>query len=200
MLNPNEQYAHKETGLWHDVLRKYAQMSNYGRALDIGTAAGLSLFTIIQAGTGKVVSVGDKGQQGASQLAQQYGYVDRIELYQMKSQDFWKVNEDTFDFISIDGSHEYEDVLVDAREAWKVLNQGGYIVFDDFAHHKLGKQVGKAVNEWAGEAKILVTIENGKAIAHKEKKSMDDFFGEVTPTKPRIHKAPGESTCVSCEG
>ena len=37
----------------------------------------------------------------------------------------------TFDFIYIDGSHNGEDILSDAIESYKLLNKGGYIIFDD---------------------------------------------------------------------
>ena len=36
-----------------------------------------------------------------------------------------------FDFIYIDGSHNGEDILSDAIEAYKLLNTGGFIIFDD---------------------------------------------------------------------
>lgn len=40
--------------------------------------------------------------------------------------------EQTFDFIYIDGSHTAPDVLTDACMAWAVLNVGGIMVFDDY--------------------------------------------------------------------
>jgi len=38
----------------------------------------------------------------------------------------------TFDFIYIDGSHYSKDVLEDAILAWRLLEPGGVIIFDDF--------------------------------------------------------------------
>lgn len=40
----------------------------------------------------------------------------------------WKI---WFD-IYIDGSHHSDNVLRDARNSFKLLNKGGFIVFDDF--------------------------------------------------------------------
>lgn len=37
-----------------------------------------------------------------------------------------------FDFIYIDGSHQAPDVLCDAVMAWRVLRDGGVMVFDDY--------------------------------------------------------------------
>ena len=41
----------------------------------------------------------------------------------------------SFDFIYIDGSHNGEDILSDAIEAFKILKAGGLIFFDDFLQH-----------------------------------------------------------------
>ncbi|MCC3405815.1 MAG: class I SAM-dependent methyltransferase [Microcoleus sp. PH2017_10_PVI_O_A] len=38
----------------------------------------------------------------------------------------------SYDFIYVDGSHEAEDVLVDAILAWGLLKVGGLVVFDDY--------------------------------------------------------------------
>ncbi|WP_232075288.1 class I SAM-dependent methyltransferase [Mycobacterium seoulense] len=37
-----------------------------------------------------------------------------------------------YDLIYVDGSHYAPDVLVDAVLAWRLLNQGGVMIFDDF--------------------------------------------------------------------
>lgn len=39
---------------------------------------------------------------------------------------------DQFDLIYVDGSHEYEDVTVDAILSWRLLKTGGIIIFDDY--------------------------------------------------------------------
>ena len=41
----------------------------------------------------------------------------------------------SFDFIYIDGSHNGEDILSDAIEAFKILKTNGLIFFDDFLQH-----------------------------------------------------------------
>jgi predicted O-methyltransferase YrrM len=42
-------------------------------------------------------------------------------------------DEDYYNFIYIDGSHQAPDVLIDAIFAWKMLEVGGIMVFDDYA-------------------------------------------------------------------
>ena len=41
----------------------------------------------------------------------------------------------SFDFIYIDGSHNGEDILSDAIEAFKILKKEGLIFFDDFLQY-----------------------------------------------------------------
>jgi hypothetical protein len=38
----------------------------------------------------------------------------------------------SFDIIYIDGSHQREDVMADSVLAWKILKQGGYVIWDDY--------------------------------------------------------------------
>ena len=43
------------------------------------------------------------------------------------------VNNERFDFIYIDGSHQAADVLTDAVMSFPLLNSGGIMIFDDYA-------------------------------------------------------------------
>ena len=44
-----------------------------------------------------------------------------------------------FDLVYVDGSHLGLDVIVDASLAWRVLNPGGVLVFDDYPWAELGE-------------------------------------------------------------
>ena len=60
------------------------------------------------------------------------GYKNNITKYKDTSDNFFKLNTDkNFDFIFIDGYHKYETLLSDAQSAFKLLNKGGFILFDD---------------------------------------------------------------------
>ena len=50
----------------------------------------------------------------------------------MSSNDFFKINEEFFDIIYIDGAHDYQSVLSDANNSIKILRKTGIIFFDDF--------------------------------------------------------------------
>ena len=45
---------------------------------------------------------------------------------------FFSKNRKKYDLIYIDGSHEYDDILYDSKEAFKKFNKNGIIIFDDF--------------------------------------------------------------------
>ena len=61
----------------------------------------------------------------------------------------------TGDMIYIDGSHEYEDVLQDCREYWKVVSNGGIMFGDDWAWDS----VRKAVEQFVAENHFTITRE-----------------------------------------
>ena len=45
---------------------------------------------------------------------------------------FENINNQKFDLIYIDGSHYAKDVYEDAINSFKILNKGGFLIFDDF--------------------------------------------------------------------
>tara|TARA_Y100001970_G_scaffold159597_1_gene195264 strand:+ start:2243 stop:2917 length:675 start_codon:yes stop_codon:yes gene_type:complete len=61
-----------------------------------------------------------------------------------------------FDFIYIDGSHNGEDILSDAIEAFKILKKGGLIFFDDFLQHEKER----AIQSYSGIEKFLKLYKN----------------------------------------
>ena len=103
MINPEQELNHVPTKEWHRVIQMYAKKSNYKRALDIGTASGLSGWSIAMNGTGKIVSVDVKSQRKARNLAKHCGYIDRITFFGEGSEKFFVQNSDMFDLIIVDG-------------------------------------------------------------------------------------------------
>jgi len=60
-------------------------------------------------------------------------FADRITLHKGLSQDVLpKLEADTFDMAFVDGDHSRDAVSVDARECFRLVKNGGYIVFDDY--------------------------------------------------------------------
>ena len=60
------------------------------------------------------------------------GFKDRAKVHRMTSDTFFKNNSISFDLIYIDGSHYGPDVYKDSVNSFKILNQKGHIIFDDF--------------------------------------------------------------------
>jgi len=167
MIDPIEAFKHLPTKEWHRVIQTYAKLSNYKRALDIGTASGLSAYSIAQFGEGKIDSVDIKGQKDARRLAEHYKYKDRITFFTGTSDEFFFKNKEMFDLIIIDGSHKLLDVYKDAINGWKVLNTEGYIVFDDYNHPRLKSDIQPAVKKFAEETGATIEEITNKAVTKK---------------------------------
>ena len=67
--------------------------------------------------------------------------------------------------IHIDASHEYEDVLRDARAYWDILSPGGYLIGDDY--HSFWPAVVKAANTFAAEKAVALADRTPKWIVRK---------------------------------
>jgi hypothetical protein len=76
-------------------------------------------------------------------------YADRWKHYRLTSDDALSLFEDdSYDFIFIDGLHEYDQVLKDCRNYWSKIKKGGIFAGHDY---KVIAGVGKAVDEFAAE-------------------------------------------------
>jgi hypothetical protein len=74
---------------------------------------------------------------------------DRWKHYRLTSDDALPLFEDnSYDFIFIDGLHEYDQVLKDCRNYWPKIKKGGVFSGHDY---KVIAGVGKAVDEFAAE-------------------------------------------------
>lgn len=61
-----------------------------------------------------------------------HAHRDRVNIIQDCSQHVLGRLENTFDFIYVDGSHLAEDVLTDGILSWRLLKEGGVLIFDDY--------------------------------------------------------------------
>ena len=60
-------------------------------------------------------------------------YADRITLHQGLSQNVLPtLPSETFDLAFVDGDHSRDAVAIDARECWRLIKNGGFVVFDDY--------------------------------------------------------------------
>ena len=60
--------------------------------------------------------------------------------------------ERSFDIIYVDGSHDQDQVMIDAIMAYKLLDYGGFICFDDYqlnsGNINLGGSIRATVDQW----------------------------------------------------
>lgn len=68
-------------------------------------------------------------------------------------------------FVHIDASHEYDDVLRDARIYWDLLIPGGFLVGDDYARD--WPDVIRAANQFAAEKGVRLMTSTPKWIVRK---------------------------------
>ena len=69
------------------------------------------------------------------------------------------------DLVHLDASHEYEDVLRDARVYWDLLTPGGFLVGDDY--NQDWPSVIKAANQFAADKAVPVISSAPKWIVRK---------------------------------
>jgi hypothetical protein len=67
--------------------------------------------------------------------------------------------------VHVDASHEYEDVLRDADAYWKLLEDGGFLIGDDY--HETWPGVVRAAGEFSARLTRPLTIEPPKWILQK---------------------------------
>jgi len=83
----------------------------------------------------------------ADEVAETFADDDRVYIHRDFSENV-EFEEDSFDWVYIDGNHNYKEVLQDLRDYWKYTKHGGIIVGDDF--------------EWAGVEQALTEFEEEK--------------------------------------
>ena len=50
----------------------------------------------------------------------------------MKSHDFFLKNKNKFEIIYVDGLHHADNAFEDCFESWKILNNEGVLIIDDY--------------------------------------------------------------------
>ena len=78
---------------------------------------------------------------------------DNLTFHQMSFLDFYNINNDKFDLIYIDGSHEYQDVKVDIQNCSNFLKEGGILCGHDY--NSMCPGVVTAVNEFFDDVEVF---------------------------------------------
>jgi predicted O-methyltransferase YrrM len=138
--------------LWNWALSKHLQIEAPLRVLEIGSFEGLSTrfllsklpssqITCVDTFSGSLEHKGDddKGFIDFDLVKGRFdhntsGFESRLTVERRTSLEFLASLDpaELFDMVYIDGSHEADDVLLDAILSFKHLRPGGLIVFDDY--------------------------------------------------------------------
>ena len=119
--------------------------------LEVGCYEGLSSYYVLseyKSVNAFFLDIWDMPNPNSKTLSHNFGLIEKAFDQNLSGFDFKKMKNDSvismrkllkenvhFDFIYIDGSHNGEDILSDAIEAFKILKVNGLMFFDDFLQH-----------------------------------------------------------------
>ena len=125
--------------------------------LEIGCFEGLSSFYVLSQFkfvNAYFVDIWDEPNKNSKSLTGDFNKVEKLFDENLSKFNFTKIKDDSvismrkllrknmnFDFIYVDGSHNGEDILSDAIEAFKIIKKGGLIFFDDFLQYELNRKI-----------------------------------------------------------
>ena len=92
---------------------------------------------------------------------------NKIQVHKITSDEFFKVNRRSYDFIYIDGCHDPEFIKRDMNNAWAALETGGIMWMDDYGGGH-GGNIRRAMDA-ALEGKGYTLIHKGYQLALKKK-------------------------------
>ena len=140
--------------------------------LEIGCFEGLSSFYVLSQFkfvNAYFVDIWDEPNKNSKSLTDDLNKVEKLFDENLSKFNFTKIKDDSvismrkllrknmnFDFIYVDGSHNGEDILSDAIEAFKILKKGGLIFFDDFLQYELNRKI----QSYVGIEKFLELYSN----------------------------------------
>ena len=135
--------------------------------LEVGCFEGLSSFFVLseyKAVNAILLDIWDMPNPNSKTLSHNFNSIEKAFDDNLSGLNFTKIKDDSvvtmrklfkqnksFDFIYIDGSHNGEDILSDAIEAFKILKKEGLIFFDDFLQHDKNR----ALQSYEGIEKFL---------------------------------------------
>ncbi len=140
--------------------------------LEVGCFEGLSSFYVLsnyKSVNAFLLDIWDLPNPNSKTLSSNFNLVEKVFDENLSEYNFTKIKDDSvttmrkllkqnklFDFIYIDGSHNGEDILSDAIEAFKILKKDGLIFFDDFLQHDKNR----ALQSYEGIEKFLSLYSN----------------------------------------
>jgi predicted O-methyltransferase YrrM len=100
--------------------------------------------------------------------------LSNINKIKSTSDDFFVKNKTIYDFIYIDGNHKFDYVLRDCENAWKFLNDDGFLVCDDYIwnyYTNIKLNPCFAVNKFLEKNKVKILLVTNSQIFFQKIKS-----------------------------
>ena len=105
--------------------------------------------------------------------------LSNINKIKSTSDDFFIKNTSMYDFIYIDGNHKFDYVLRDCENAWRFLNDDGFLVCDDYIwdyYKDIKLNPCFAVNKFLEKNKVkILLVSNSQIFFQKIKFQTDNF-------------------------
>lgn len=89
---------------------------------------------------------------------ERFSGVKNLTKHRISSDKFFGSNEKTYNFIYIDGDHRAPQLTLDALNAFKVLERGGILVFDDYGDTDIGYDCKKPIDYFLDLLQIHFTV------------------------------------------
>ncbi len=128
-------------------LNNYFKYSNdISDILEIGSYEGRSAIFFLKTFKNSKITCVDTWSGSDEHLKQNFNIIEanfdintksyqddnRLKKIKNTSNDFFSNNFKSFDLIFVDGDHSSEQVKKDINNSWKMLNNGGYLILDDY--------------------------------------------------------------------
>jgi len=146
-MNFSELWFDNNIPFWFYVLEKKKLFNKKIKGLEIGSFEGRSSYFLLNNLKNLNLDCIDTWEGSKEQVNQNWNTVEknfdenmsqfkgRYNKFKSKSFDWYNSNKDKinyYDFVYIDGSHYFKDVLLDAQSSWNLLKNGGLMIFDDY--------------------------------------------------------------------
>ncbi len=144
-----------------DIMAGFIQRLGCVDILEIGTLGGSFGFSLVNTFAESFhLDTIDIKKTGVEDIAKANG-VTNITYHSDGSNEFFKQNTKTFDFIFIDGDHSYKQSKLDLENSVKALRNGGIIFMHDIRKTKRGKRtVKRTYDEFSHVDFIKCTIKS----------------------------------------
>ena len=125
--------------IWEKALQPFKGKANL-HYLEVGVFQGLTMIwmleNILTHPSAKATGIDIKVRATYLNNLKKSGFADKVKTHVgMSQKELRKLTLDNFDIIYIDGSHRDEHVLEDAVLSWRLLKEGGILIFDDYRMH-----------------------------------------------------------------